>query len=115
MNGDKLLSAKTSNLIKDLDNKCLVSIASIWEIAIKSDLGRLRLKYGFHNIAEFLTSNEIETLPISFAHVQELLKLKHYHRDPFDRIIISQAIYENLIIVTKDDEFGKYKVKFMWN
>lgn len=115
MNGDIQLPDKSVRLIKDLNTKCFVSIASIWEIAIKISLGKLDLNGGFEEISKLMNRYEIELLPMTFEHIQTLLKLNFHHRDPFDRIIISQGIVENLMIVTKDENFPKYNVKIIWN
>ncbi len=56
-----------------------------------------------------------ELLPLSFDHIQKLLTLGYHHRDPFDRIIILQAIVENLSVITKDDNFPKYEIKIIWS
>ncbi len=114
MNGDNQLSTTVKDLIVDTSNKCFLSIASVWEIAIKSSLNKLDLRGDFDQIAQFLNENDIELLPITFAHVQELVRLNFYHRDPFDRIIIAQAIIENLAIATKDSIFKKYGVDIIW-
>ena len=114
INGDKKLSAKVKKNITNIKNTCFISIASIWEIAIKHANGKLDLKSGFSNIAEFLEDNEIQILPITFEHVQELLKLEYHHRDPFDRIIIAQSIAESLTIATRDEQFDQYKVILLW-
>jgi len=98
-----------------LYSQCFVSIATIWEIAIKISLGKLDLNGGFDDIARPLQRYEIELLPISFEHVQKLLKLDFHHRDPFDRIIISQGLVEKLSIITKDENFCKYNVRIIWN
>lgn len=114
INGDQLLSEKAVDTIKNINNKCFISIASIWEIVIKSSLNKLQLTTSFDKIKSFLSVNEIEILPITFEHIQTLTALEPHHRDPFDRIIISQSIAENLSIITKDDNFGKYSVRVLW-
>jgi PIN domain nuclease of toxin-antitoxin system len=115
INGDKQLPDKSVKLICDLENKCFVSIASIWEIAIKLSLRKLDLHGGFDEISKILKQYEIELLPITFEHLEQLLDLDFHHRDPFDRIIISQGIVENLVIVTKDENFPKYLVTIVWD
>lgn len=115
INGDNQLPEKSINLIKNIDNKCFVSIVSIWEIAIKLSLGKLDLHGGFDEISRILRRYEIELLPITFAHIQTLMSLDYHHRDPFDRIIISQGFVENLSIVTKDENFPKYNIKIVWD
>jgi PIN domain nuclease of toxin-antitoxin system len=115
INGDNSLSPRAVNSIKNLNNKCFLSIASIWEIAIKSSLNKLELKSDFDRIVEFLTENDIEILPITFEHIQKLNTLDFHHRDPFDRILISQGISEELTIITRDENFQKYQVKVLWS
>ena len=107
MNGDKALPEAQRNAITNVENKCYFSIASIWEIAIKHSIHKLELASGFDKIQEFMFENDIELLPISFEHIQQLLSLELHHRDPFDRIIIAQGLTEGLIILTRDSNFGK--------
>lgn len=105
---------KVSNEITNIDNKCYVSIASLWEIAIKINLGKLSIKFSFEKFASFLSDNDIEMLPIAFDHLIQLSSLEKHHRDPFDRIIIAQGMVENLTILTKDQYFPDYPVKTLW-
>ncbi len=114
LNGDELLSKTVRDLITDITDNCFISIASLWEVAIKSSLNKLELEGGFDKIAEFIDKNHIELLPVTFAHLQMLLQLEYYHRDPFDRIIIAQAINESLIVATKDIQFSYYAVATVW-
>ena len=113
-NGDELLSSALKNLITDTSNRCFLSIASIWEIAIKSSLNKLKLQGSFDRIAGFMNENDVELLPITFKHIQMLLRLDYHHRDPFDRIIIAQALSEDLVMATKDAFFYKYGVNIIW-
>jgi len=115
INGDSSsLPAKVVNEIKNLDNQCFISIASLWEIAIKIKLDKLSLISDFNKISEFLIENQIEILPITFEHILALNNLEFHHRDPFDRIIIGQAISEDLTILTKDRNFTLYEAKIFW-
>ena len=114
LNGNSQLPVVLKNVIADTSNKCFLSIASIWEIAIKSSLKKLELQGDFNQIAGFLNGNDIEVLPITFEHIQRLLQLEFHHRDPFDRIIIAQALTENLMIATKDSIFDDYGVNIIW-
>lgn len=114
INGDSSLSNKVLNEIKNLNNQCFISIASIWEIAIKSKLNKLSLSADFDKILDFLNHNQIELLPISFIHIIKLNELDFHHRDPFDRILIAQGITEDLTILTRDQSFGFYEVKVLW-
>ena len=115
INGDNHLPKKVKSLITDSENECFISIASIWEIAIKSSLGRLELASDFDQITNFLFENDITILPIKFSHLQTLMTLEYYHRDPFDRIMIAQSISENLLLLSKDGEFAKYSVRLRWS
>jgi len=108
------LPKKIINEIKNLKNECFISIASIWEIAIKCRLNKLSLNADFDKILDFLDQNQIEILPISFNHIIKLNELDFHHRDPFDRILIAQGISENLTILTKDQNFSFYETKIYW-
>jgi PIN domain nuclease of toxin-antitoxin system len=114
INGDNQLPDKSVNLIKNIENRCFISIASVWEIAIKQSLGKLDINGGFDEISKIMRRFEMELLPITFEHIQKLLTLDFHHRDPFDRIIISQGLAEKLTVVTKDDNFPKYNIKIVW-
>jgi len=115
INGDNQLPDKSIKLICNLETKCFVSIASIWEIAIKFSLGKLDLNGGFDQISKIMKRYEIELLPITFEHLQKLLTLPFHHRDPFDRIIISQGLTEKYTIATKDENFPKYDERIIWD
>jgi PIN domain nuclease of toxin-antitoxin system len=114
INGDQTLPQKAINAINDADNKCYISIASIWEIAIKSSLKKLELQSNFDHIIDFLAENDIEILPISFQHLKKVITLEFHHRDPFDRLIIAQGLVEGLTIITKDENFPNYTDRLLW-
>jgi len=114
INGDNQLPKKVIKLIEDSNNQCFLSIASIWEIAIKVSLGRLVLKSEFNHIQQLIIKNDFEILPIHFDHLISIQKLEFFHRDPFDRLIISQAIAEDFIIISKDKEFSLYPIRVIW-
>ena len=95
--------------------KSFVSIVSVWEIAIKVHIGKLALRNNFSLLSDFIKQSGIEILPVKFEHLQQLLHLDFHHRDPFDRLIIAQALNENMQIISKDENFKKYnKVKIIW-
>jgi len=114
INGDKSIPEKVIAKIKNIENRCFLSIASIWEIAIKMKLNKLQLKSDFDEITNLCFENDIEILPVTFAHIQELNNLDLHHGDPFDRLIIAQGIFEKLTVLTKDENFRLYKVKILW-
>ena len=115
LSGDDSLSVKVKKILKNTSNPCFVSIASIWEIAIKLNIGKLQLDYDFDKLAELLYDNEIEIIQMTFDHVSTLLTLDDFHRDPFDRIILSTAKFEQIPIISKDQAFSNYEgVEVVW-
>ena len=90
-------------------------MASYWEIAIKHSLGRLELNSELKQIFQIIEKTGFELLPITTNQILTNAELEYYHNDPFDRIIIAQAIYENLAIVSKDEQFEKYNVSILFN
>lgn len=115
LSGDDLLSKKAKSKIIDSSNSCYISIASLWEIAIKIKLGKLKLDMDFKDLATLLYDSHIEILQITFEHITGLISLEDIHRDPFDRLIISQSKTEKLTIISKDQYFSKYNgLKVVW-
>ena len=108
--GSADLSNTAKQLIIDKDNEIFISIASLWEISIKTSLNKLTITGSYELIIEDVTENDMELLPINFAHTVIQNKLPFHHRDPFDRIIISQAIAENMMLISKDSLFDPYLV-----
>ena len=100
--------------ITNVENSCYVSIASLWEIAIKINLGKLTIKFPFVKFTSYLADNDIEVLQIGFDHLIQVATLDLHHRDPFDRIIIAQGLVENLTIVTRDEHFPSYTDRILW-
>jgi PIN domain nuclease of toxin-antitoxin system len=96
--------------MEDEKYNLLISIASLWEIVIKSSLGKLLLKRDVPEIINGISKSGFSILHIKPQHLIALHKLEYYHKDPFDRVIISQAITENIPIVTSDENFDEYKV-----
>lgn len=111
---DPQLPEKVGNEITNIENSCYVSIASLWEIAIKINLGKLNIKFPFVKFASYLADNDIEVLQIGFDHLIQVATLDLHHRDPFDRIIIAQGLVENLTIITKDEHFPSYTDRILW-
>lgn len=91
-----------------------VSIASLWEIAIKANIGKLTLSFPFNTIQPSLTTADINQLPISFDDLQIYLSLPLHHRDPFDRILIAQAMNHSLTFVSQDSQMDKYNIQRLW-
>ncbi len=114
INGDKQLSKKAQKEIELKGAENFVSIATLWEMAIKVSLDRLDLKASFEQVGEQILQNSFQILPISFQDIVTLSSLPFYHRDPFDRMIITQSITNNLVLISKDKLFDQYEVKKIW-
>ncbi len=112
--GNKELSPTARQSIEADDATNFVSIASLWEIAIKISMGKLELKTPFNQINGQILENGFEILPVTFDDTLTVSGLPFHHRDPFDRIIIAQAITNGLIIISKDEHFSPYNVKVIW-
>ena len=114
----KELSPTAKTLIENGQNEIFISIASLWEISIKTALGKLTINGKYETVIDDVNDNSIQILPISFAHTVEQNRLPFHHRDPFDRIIISQAIVENMNFISADVVFDDYlkgkSIKRIW-
>lgn len=110
------LSRQAKKLFLDKNNELFLSLASIWEIAIKFSMGKLSLKTALERlIPDQLQENGIVQLDITFRHLVKVAKLPFHHRDPFDRLLISQAIEENLSILSCDKAFDRYQqINRLW-
>jgi len=107
------LSTKARKAIKE--NDCFVSFVSFWEIAIKVNLGKLRLP-GIPDryIAEQMSLNGFDQLEISFRQIMRCASLQRPHGDPIDRLLVAQAQEEKLVIVSRDPAFDAYGIKRIW-
>lgn len=109
--------AKLSASIKDQIEKAAivtVSMATLWEIAIKLSVQKLSLGFSLAELPDFLIQLEIGILPISFADVEQYAILPLHHRDPFDRILIAQVLTNDLAIVSIDRPFDAYPIQRLW-
>ncbi len=112
---DPKLSEAAKNCILNSRTKLYLSSASVWEMIIKCSIGKLKLSATpEHFITKQLTINQIDELPISFKHTFRLHQLPDFHKDPFDRILVAQAISEKMSILTIDPIISKYNVKTVW-
>jgi PIN domain nuclease of toxin-antitoxin system len=113
--GSERLSTRARSLIEARENPMLVSVASLWEIAIKNGLGKLSLDRSFAElIPEQLERQQIGVLGIELQHLAELVRLPQHHRDPFDRLIAAQAIAERLPVISIDAALDAYGVERIW-
>lgn len=115
INDDGLLSITARQAIEDPANTILLSAASLWEMAIKVSTGKLIVPSPFAAFMEDqLNQNDIGLLAIKATHTELVATLPFHHRDPFDRLLIAQALTENLTVAGKDDAFDAYGVRRLW-
>jgi PIN domain nuclease of toxin-antitoxin system len=113
--GDERLSKKARKAFLDPQNQIFLSAVSLWEIGIKVSLGKLSLKDGWvKQFEKEMKINTIQVLPIEITHCENISTLPFHHRDPFDRMLISQATVERMAILTADSRFSDYGVKCIW-
>jgi PIN domain nuclease of toxin-antitoxin system len=109
------LSTPARRAIADVGNTCYLSLASCWEMAIKSSLGKLRLARPVERfVSEQLAANGFHLLNIELRHTALVETLPFHHRDPFDRLLIAQALTEKLTMVSADSAFTTYGVNLVW-
>jgi PIN domain nuclease of toxin-antitoxin system len=108
------LSSDAKKSIENSRNNIFISIATLWEMAIKISIGKLETTLPLDKIIKQINNNGFEILPIFPEHTLIVSKLKFHHRDPFDRIIIAQGLSEKMTIVSNELIFDKYKVKRIW-
>jgi PIN domain nuclease of toxin-antitoxin system len=109
------LSTLVAAICSSSDNDLLLSLASVWEIQIKSQLGKLQLPLPLPDmIQNQITRNRVELLPIELSHILNLANLPPHHKDPFDRLLIAQAMSENVILLSNDAKIEKYPVQILW-
>jgi PIN domain nuclease of toxin-antitoxin system len=108
------LSVRGKTLL-EAENELFLSVASLWEIAIKLRLGKLSIAIPTEALmTEHVTANNIELLPISVPHLIEVSTLALHHRDPFDRLIVAQASVEQMPVVSADPAFDSYPIERLW-
>ncbi|SFI55857.1 type II toxin-antitoxin system VapC family toxin [Planctomicrobium piriforme] len=109
------LSKSAKALIEDSSNQKALSVVSCWEIAIKAGIGKLILgEPSCTYLSNALTKTGIELLPMTLQHATAVEQLALHHRDPFDRLLVAQAMTEGLPIVTVDAHFSAYGVRCLW-
>jgi PIN domain nuclease of toxin-antitoxin system len=108
------LSAQAKALLES-DVELMISAASLWEIAIKSSIGKLTLAQPYETfIPQQLEQNSIEILPVELEHISVVATLPFHHRDPFDRLLLAQAMVEQLPVVSADTVFDMYAIERLW-
>ncbi len=115
LNDPRLDRARWEPILFDSANEVFFSIVSIWEIAIKRGLGKLKLQGTLEEFSRSLvTVQGFQILPIEVTHLARVEKLPLHHRDPFDRLLIAQAIELGATAITDDSDWKKYPVKIKW-
>lgn len=113
--GDEQMSEKARDLIEDVENDICLSVGSLWEMSIKISLGKLTISGPFAEIIpRQIEQNSIDLMPIAMQDMSRLVDLPFHHRDPFDRLIIVQAITRNVPVIGNDAEFSNYPVDLVW-
>ena len=113
--GDRALPPKARGALADRNNECLISLVSVWELAIKAGLGKLKLALPVQRyVVEHVAANGFRMLDIQLAHVGRVESLASHHGDPFDRLLIGQALEERIPVVTADPVFRDYGVRRIW-
>lgn len=113
--GDKQLSQKAKALIDDPANEKYVSPAVFWELAIKISVGKYRLRQPYEDfLNDNIDGNGFIILPVHWRHTARLTNMPFHHRDPFDRLMIAQALVENIAVVGDDAIFDQYSVQRLW-
>lgn len=108
------LSAKARSLMESADEPVYFSVASVWEIAIKLSLGKLKIDATVREFVQAQVRNGFQLLPIEVNHVARVAELPRKHGDPFDRLLIAQALESGLEIITADPVFDRYPVGTIW-
>jgi PIN domain nuclease of toxin-antitoxin system len=107
----KSISARATDLLLDESNAISVSAVSVWEIAIKRSLGKLRIEDDW---VRALPRLDFDPMPITAEHAARVEDLPWHHRDPFDRLLVSQAILEKHEIVSTDPQMSQYDIEVAW-
>jgi len=114
LEGDDNLSTSARQLIESPDNINFVSIATFWEIAIKLSLNKLAMQISMHQLKQLVWENGLEILPITIEDAICVSQLPFQHRDPFDRLLIAQAMNQNMSLISRDQAMSLYNIKTFW-
>ncbi len=107
------LNQNILDIINNPENEILISYATIWEMTIKVSIGKLKLNFSIAEFPRLLAENQFSILPMDFKHYEILSELPFHHQDPFDRMLIAQAIAEDISIITHDSKMALYNAKII--
>lgn len=114
-NNDPALSPRVRTFVGDRNNEIFLSAVSTWEMAIKIAIGKLVLAQPVGSfVRSYAAQYDFQPLTITFDHTYQVESLPLYHADPFDRLLIAQALFEDLTILTRDSTFVQYGVPTLW-
>lgn len=109
------ISKRAASLIESTDNEVYLSVASVWEMAIKISIGKLRIDERFEDfIMPELENNKFSLLNIEVQHLAKVVNLPFHHRDPFDRLLAAQSLMMNMPILSRDTAFDYYELERLW-
>lgn len=109
------LSPRAKQILASTQTPVFLSIVSIWEVQIKVMLGKMTLRANIVDIVEdHLKAGSIKLLSVQLAHVRSLQALPNLHRDPFDRMLIAQAVHENMTLISSDSQIAQYPIPILW-
>ena len=108
-------TSRAKQAVLDPENRCLVSIASVWEMGIKLSLGKIKFDLPVDEFIEYhAKAYSLEILPIEIAHIVKISQFQEAHKDPFDRLIIATGLVRSIPIVTADPRFVGFGVEVIW-
>jgi PIN domain nuclease of toxin-antitoxin system len=108
------LSKIVKKVIEDGNNSLFLSVITIWEMQIKVQIGKMTLRKPIEELIKEQEENNIVLLPVNLPHVLKVGELPLHHRDPFDRLLIAQAMVEGFTLLSKDENFSAYPVPVLW-
>lgn len=109
------LSQEATEALADAENEVFISAVSVWEVALKTSLGKLEIVDSLENLmALSLRDQQMRALDVSWRHAQHVISLPMHHRDPFDRLLVAQSQIESLPILTADAQVLAYEVELIW-
>jgi PIN domain nuclease of toxin-antitoxin system len=113
--GDASLTSAARSAIEDPQNEKLISAASYWELAIKSSMGKFRLPRPYADFIDHAIRGQgFSVMPVATTHATVVSELPFHHRDPFDRLLVAQALAENIPLVSADEMLDRYGVRRLW-